>query len=145
MLRQVQGCQHPDAQHPLPTHAVRAAAHGTAQHGARAAAAALLCGMELRHTHAARRALLIRPVAAGMVAALIATLIATLIAALIAAARHRCHVAQIHVRRSVPPEEYVTKIMSAKFCPICGGFSQWTPRLAEALYYEYVLMTADDR
>ena len=80
-----------------------------------------------------------------MVAALIATLIATLIASLIAAARHRCHVAQIHVRRSVPPEEYVTKIMSAKFCPICGGFSQWTPRLAEALYYEYVLMTADDR
>ena len=42
------------------------------------------------------------------------------------------------VRQSVPPDDYITHIMQAKFCPVCGGFSQWTPRLAEALYYECV-------
>ena len=31
---------------------------------------------------------------------------------------------QIYVRRSVPPDEYVAKIRQAKFCPVCGGFSQ---------------------
>ena len=43
--------------------------------------------------------------------------------------------AEMVVRQSVPPAEYVRHILSAKFCPICGGFSQWTPRLAEALFY----------
>ena len=43
---------------------------------------------------------------------------------------------EVLVRRSVEPEEYVDRILQAKFCPVCGGFSQWTPRLAEALYYE---------
>lgn len=46
--------------------------------------------------------------------------------------------AEVHVRQAVPPDEYVRRILSAKFCPVCGGFSQWTPRLAEALYYECV-------
>ena len=45
---------------------------------------------------------------------------------------------EVLVRQSVPPDEYVQRILSAKFCPVCGGFSQWTPRLAEALYYECV-------
>ena len=40
--------------------------------------------------------------------------------------------------QSVPPQEYIQHILEAKFCPVCGGFSQWTPRLAEALYYECV-------
>ena len=31
---------------------------------------------------------------------------------------------QIYVRSSVPADEYVTKIRQAKFCPVCGGFSQ---------------------
>ena len=35
------------------------------------------------------------------------------------------------VRRSVPPADYPGRMLSARFCPICGGFSQWTPRLAE--------------
>ena len=43
---------------------------------------------------------------------------------------------EVLVRQSVPPTEYVSRILTAKFCPVCGGFSQWTPRLAEALYYE---------
>ena len=41
---------------------------------------------------------------------------------------------EVLVRQAVPPEEYVQRILTAKFCPVCGGFSQWTPRLAEALY-----------
>jgi len=44
----------------------------------------------------------------------------------------------VMVRREVAPAEYIERILSAKFCPVCGGFSQWTPRLAEALYYECV-------
>ena len=46
--------------------------------------------------------------------------------------------AEVFVRQKVAPSEYVTRMLSAKFCPVCGGFSQWTPRLAEALYYECV-------
>jgi len=42
------------------------------------------------------------------------------------------------VREKVPPAEYTKHMLEAKFCPICGGFSQWTPRLAEALYHECV-------
>ena len=42
------------------------------------------------------------------------------------------------MRQAVPPDDYITHILSAKFCPVCGGFSQWTPRLAEALHYECV-------
>ena len=38
----------------------------------------------------------------------------------------------------MPPAEYTKHMLEAKFCPICGGFSQWTPRLAEALYHECV-------
>lgn len=34
--------------------------------------------------------------------------------------------------------------MRARFCPICGGFSQWTPRLVEALYYECVPVILSD-
>jgi len=45
---------------------------------------------------------------------------------------------EVHVRKEVPPSEYVDRMLSAKFCPVCGGFSQWTPRLAEAIYYECV-------
>ena len=45
---------------------------------------------------------------------------------------------EVHVRQEVPPSEYVDRMLSAKFCPVCGGFSQWTPRLAEAIYYECV-------
>ena len=33
---------------------------------------------------------------------------------------------EVLVRQSVPPDEYITRILSAKFCPVCGGFSQWT-------------------
>ena len=39
------------------------------------------------------------------------------------------------VRRRVSKKQYMEHMSSAKFCPVCGGFSQWTPRLAEALYY----------
>ena len=46
--------------------------------------------------------------------------------------------AEVYVRRKVEPDEYVRRMLSARFCPVCGGFSQWTPRLAEALYYECV-------
>ena len=42
------------------------------------------------------------------------------------------------VRRSVKQPEYKRNMLRARFCPICGGYSQWTPRLAEALYYECV-------
>ena len=45
---------------------------------------------------------------------------------------------EVHVRKEVPPSEYVDRMLTAKFCPVCGGFSQWTPRLAEAIYYECV-------
>jgi hypothetical protein len=80
----------------------------------------------------------------------------------------------VYVRQKVPPDEYKQRMLSARFCPVCGGtpaptrpspsrcaappapssarrsfrhhpraavaagFSQWTPRLAEALYYECV-------
>ena len=46
--------------------------------------------------------------------------------------------ADMVVRKEVPPAKYIEHIRTAKFCPVCGGFSQWTPRLAEALYYECV-------
>jgi len=39
---------------------------------------------------------------------------------------------ELVVRRKVTKHEYKVNMMRAKFCPICGGFSQWTPRLAEA-------------
>ena len=45
--------------------------------------------------------------------------------------------AEVVVRRRVKKPEYADHMWRAKFCPICGGFSQWTPRLAEALYYEW--------
>ena len=51
---------------------------------------------------------------------------------------------QVFVRRAVPAEEYPARMMSARFCPVCGGFSQWTPRLIEALYYECVPIILSD-
>lgn len=49
------------------------------------------------------------------------------------------------VRRSMPQEQYQQHMLRAKFCPICGGYSQWTPRLAEVLYYECVPIILSDR
>ena len=46
------------------------------------------------------------------------------------------HDAEVVVRRRVQKSEYQQHIRQARFCPICGGFSQWTPRLAEALHCE---------
>ena len=43
--------------------------------------------------------------------------------------------ASVVVRRRVNKAEYVQRMQQARYCPICGGFSQWTPRLAEALHY----------
>lgn len=51
---------------------------------------------------------------------------------------------EIFVRRAVPAAEYPARMMSARFCPVCGGFSQWTPRLIEALYYECVPIILSD-
>ena len=51
---------------------------------------------------------------------------------------------QVFVRRAVPAAEYPARMMSARFCPVCGGFSQWTPRLIEALYYECVPIILSD-
>ena len=39
------------------------------------------------------------------------------------------------VRRAVAPDVYRAKMLQARFCPVCGGFSQWTPRLAETLHF----------
>ena len=48
------------------------------------------------------------------------------------------------VRRSVPPADYAGHMLRSRFCPVCGGFSQWTPRLAEALYYGCVPIILSD-
>lgn len=50
----------------------------------------------------------------------------------------------IFVRRAVPSNVYQEKIQTAKYCPICGGFSQWTPRLAEAIYFGCVPVILSD-
>ena len=42
---------------------------------------------------------------------------------------------EVLVRRQINASEFKRGMLRARFCPICGGFSQWTPRLAEALYY----------
>ncbi|EOD15787.1 hypothetical protein EMIHUDRAFT_119255 [Emiliania huxleyi CCMP1516] len=42
---------------------------------------------------------------------------------------------RVLVRSSVPSREYAANMLDARFCPVCGGYSQWTPRLAEALHY----------
>ena len=43
--------------------------------------------------------------------------------------------ADVVVKRQVDPVEYKQRMLQARFCPVCGGFSQWTPRLAEALHF----------
>ena len=48
------------------------------------------------------------------------------------------HDTELVVRRRVTLAEYHSYMTTARFCPVCGGFSQWTPRLAEALYFECV-------
>ena len=35
----------------------------------------------------------------------------------------------------IDKREYRQKMMTSKFCPICGGYSQWTPRVMEAIHY----------
>lgn len=45
---------------------------------------------------------------------------------------------EVVVRRRVTRLEYQQHMVQARYCPVCGGFSQWTPRLAEALHYECV-------
>ena len=45
---------------------------------------------------------------------------------------------EVVVRRRVKRAEYAHYMRRSRYCPICGGFSQWTPRLAEALYHECV-------
>jgi hypothetical protein len=52
---------------------------------------------------------------------------------------------ELLVRRSVKVAEYKLQMQRAKFCPICGGYSQWTPRLAEALYFECVPIILSER
>ena len=48
------------------------------------------------------------------------------------------------VRSTLLWTEYVAGIRAAKFCPICGGYAPWTPRLAESLYYECVPIIVDE-
>lgn len=52
---------------------------------------------------------------------------------------------ELLVRREIASSQYPHHMMSARFCPVCGGFSQWTPRLAEALYYECVPIILSDQ
>ena len=33
---------------------------------------------------------------------------------------------------------YVAAMRSARFCPVCGGFAPWTPRISEIVRYECV-------
>lgn len=42
------------------------------------------------------------------------------------------------VRAQLNASDYVRGMKDAKFCPICGGFAPFTPRLAEALHFECV-------
>ena len=42
------------------------------------------------------------------------------------------------IRDNVTASTYQRAMRSARFCPICGGFAPWTPRLSEILYYECV-------
>lgn len=48
------------------------------------------------------------------------------------------------VRRSIPSNKYQFHMSRAKFCPVCGGFSQWTPRLMEAIYFGCVPIILSD-
>ena len=42
------------------------------------------------------------------------------------------------VRRQLNATDYATGIARSRFCPICGGYAPFTPRLAEALHAECV-------
>ena len=48
------------------------------------------------------------------------------------------------VRRSIPKYDYNTNMSRTKYCPVCGGFSQWTPRLMEAIYYGCIPVILSD-
>lgn len=48
------------------------------------------------------------------------------------------------VRKSLPPAKYESHMSRAKFCPVCGGFSQWTPRLMEAIYFGCIPIVLSD-
>ena len=45
---------------------------------------------------------------------------------------------ELLVRWRLPHDRYRAGLHRSRFCPICGGFSQWTPRLAEVLHAECV-------
>jgi hypothetical protein len=42
------------------------------------------------------------------------------------------------VVRSLNRSEYYRAMEVARFCPICGGFAPWTPRISELLHFECV-------
>ena len=37
--------------------------------------------------------------------------------------------------QKISPSNYSVHMQAARFCPVCGGYAQWTPRLTEALFY----------
>ena len=45
---------------------------------------------------------------------------------------------EVFVRRKRDYNDYIRHLKIAKFCPVIGGFSQWTPRLAEVMYFDCV-------
>ena len=50
----------------------------------------------------------------------------------------------VFVRKRVSAVDYVRSIKHSRYCPICGGFSQWTPRLTEAIHYGCVPVILSD-
>ena len=37
--------------------------------------------------------------------------------------------------QKISPSNFSVHMQDARFCPVCGGYAQWTPRLTEALFY----------
>lgn len=46
--------------------------------------------------------------------------------------------------RNLSQSRYVHANQRARFCPVCGGFAPWTPRIAEIMYHECVPIFLSD-
>jgi len=45
---------------------------------------------------------------------------------------------RVLVRESLPADQYLEAMQTARYCPVCGGYAPWTPRVSELLHYECV-------
>ena len=134
LLRCGEGHQHSHAEHPFPSHALRtpaAAARGQAKDER---PAYVLCRLELWKQGTPRRPILLlralskyrRRRGHHMFALSIAHRHST--TAQMQLVRMYEADTEVVVRRRVTRAQYVAHMTRARFCPICGGFSQWTPR-----------------